>query len=100
VASKYQPGGLQALFLYPGTLLHVPVSVTVQPADGQQVSGTIVAQDDFTIVVRETSGRIRSWRTDQIQFQISDPLSSHLDLLARYTDPDVHNVLAYLVTLK
>jgi mono/diheme cytochrome c family protein len=100
IGSKYQPADLQKLFLYPGTVLHRPVSVSIEtPADGQ-IKGTLIDQDDFTITVRETSGRIASWRTDQVKFQTHDPFAPHLQLLPQYTDADMHNMLAYLVTLK
>ena len=100
VGSKYQPGELQALFLYPGTLLRVPAKVSVETQGGARIEGTLVSQDDFTIVMKEPSGRLTSWQTDRIKFQIHDPLAPHLDLLPQYTDADIHNVLAYLVTLK
>ena len=32
--------------------------------------------------------------------EIRDPLKVHTDMLAKYTDADIHNVTAYLVTLK
>ena len=100
IGAKYQPADLQALFLYPGTLLHVPVSVTINSPDGEHITGTLVSQDDFAIVVAEPSGRITAWRTDQIKFEVHNPLKPHWDLLPQYTDADMHNVLAYLVTLK
>lgn len=100
IATKYQPTDLQALFLYPGTLLHIPVSVTVETKSGEHVTGTLLAQDDFTITVKENSGEIASWPTSDIHFQTHDPLTPHLDLLPHYTNADVHNLLAYLVTLK
>ncbi|HZS57043.1 MAG TPA: c-type cytochrome [Bryobacteraceae bacterium] len=100
IGSKYQPADLQALFLYPGTQLHLPISVDIETANGRHIDGTLVSQDDFTIVLKETSGRISSWQTDQIKFQLSDPLAPHLQLLPQYTDADMHNILAYLVTLK
>jgi cytochrome c oxidase cbb3-type subunit 3 len=31
---------------------------------------------------------------------LTDPLQAHMDLLRKWTDPDMHNVTAYLVTLK
>jgi len=31
---------------------------------------------------------------------IKDPLAGHRNLLDQYTDADMHNLLAYLVTLK
>jgi mono/diheme cytochrome c family protein len=100
IGGKYSPPDLQALFLYPGTLLHVPVSITVETPGHERVAGTVLSEDDFTIVVKEDSGRIMSWRTDQIKFQVHDPLAPHRALLPQYRDADMHNVLAYLVTLK
>ena len=32
--------------------------------------------------------------------EVRDPLQGHRDLLAVYTDKDMHDVTAYLVTLK
>jgi len=32
--------------------------------------------------------------------EVRDPLSFHKEQLARFTDTDMHNVLAYLETLK
>ena len=29
-----------------------------------------------------------------------DPLKAHTDMLKKYTDADIHNLTAYLVTLK
>lgn len=100
IGSKYQPADLQALFLFPRTLLHVPIEVSIQAPDGRQASGTLVSQDDFTIVVKEKSGRVSSWQTSAIKLETHDPLAGHFDLLPRYTDADMHNLLAYLVTLK
>jgi cytochrome c oxidase cbb3-type subunit III len=100
IAAKYEPVDLQNLFLYPGTILHVPVTVDIQPPNAERITGTLLKQDDFTIVVEENSGRISSWSTDQVKFQTHDPLAPHRDLLAHYTDADMHNLLAYLVTLK
>ena len=32
--------------------------------------------------------------------EVHDPLKAHTDMLRKYTDADIHNVTAYLVTLK
>ena len=100
IATKYQPTDLQALFLYPGTLLHLPESVTIETPTQERITGTLLTRDDFTITVKESSGRISAWRTSEIKFEVRNPLQPHLDMLPNYTDADVHNVLAYLVTLK
>jgi len=37
---------------------------------------------------------------DTPKIEIHDPMKGHRDLLAQYTDKDMHDVTAYLVTLK
>jgi hypothetical protein len=32
--------------------------------------------------------------------EVHDPLQAHTDMLRKYTDTDIHNVTAYLATLK
>ena len=47
-------------------------------------------------------GSTRSFRRDGAvpKVDITDPLDGHKKLLLTYTDKDVHDVTAYLVTLK
>ena len=47
-------------------------------------------------------GTRRSFSTngDTPKVEIHDPLQPHKDLLRTYSDTDIHNVTAYLVTLK
>lgn len=99
IAAKYEPSDLQAVFLYPDKSAP-PVAVTVTTADGQTVSGTLKRHDDFTISMVDNSGTVHSWPVDTVKVEIKDPLAGHRELLALYTDTDMHNVLAYLVTLK
>jgi mono/diheme cytochrome c family protein len=99
IASKYEPADLQAHFLYPDKAAP-PVAVTVTLPDGQVVSGSLKLQDDFNISIVDKSGGVSSWPVDKVKFEIKDPLEGHRKLLAIYTDSDMHNVLAYLVTLK
>ena len=44
--------------------------------------------------------RIRSWPTSQVTIVVDDTLTAHIEQLGKYTDADMHNVLAYLQTLK
>jgi hypothetical protein len=37
---------------------------------------------------------------EAVKFQIDNPMSAHFDQLGNYTDADMHNVFAYLDTLK
>ena len=58
--------------------------------------------DDFSVSLREASGKYRSFLREgnTPKVEIHDPLRAHLELLPKYTDADIHNVTAYLVTLK
>jgi cytochrome c oxidase cbb3-type subunit 3 len=77
-------------------------TVTVTPPSGETVAGQLVEIDDFLVTVRLADGTERSFRRDgEIpKIIIHDPMKQHRDLLAEYTDKDIHDVTAYLVTLK
>jgi cytochrome c oxidase cbb3-type subunit 3 len=78
------------------------IKVTVTLASGQKVSGTLDRIDDFSVSVRDPSGEYHSFTREGSvpAVEIHDPLKAHLDLLAKYTDADIHNVTSYLATLK
>ena len=76
---------------------------TVTTASGESYSGELVQLDDFAVTIRENSGLTRSWTLGAAQstkVKVTDPLQGHRDLLAKYSDRDIHDVLAYLETLK
>ena len=78
------------------------VTVTVTPATGAKVEGTLVRLDDFHVVVRLADGTESSFaRSGEIpRVDVRDPYEPHRKLLPSYTDSDIHDVTAYLVTLK
>ena len=78
------------------------VTATVTPATGAKVEGALVRIDDFYIVLRLADGTERSFaRTGETpRVEIRDPYEPHRKLLPVYTDSDIHDVTAYLVTLK
>jgi cytochrome c oxidase cbb3-type subunit 3 len=78
----------------------IPQTVTVTLRSGQFVTGTLAYRDEFTIALIDAGGWQRSWPTSQVTFSVSDPLQAHVDQLAKYTDADMHDVLAYLQTLR
>ncbi len=80
----------------------VKPSATVTTADGQQVSGTLVRVDDFVVTLVLADGTRRSFRRegDVPKVETKDPAHAHRAMLPRYTDADIHDVTAYLVTLK
>jgi len=94
---------LQQRFLFPSLARGGPkqVEVTVTPAGGRAVSGTLVRIDTFYVSLRDASGEYQTLRRGaNVKVEIRDPLKTHHDLLDQYTDADMHNLLAYLVTLK
>jgi mono/diheme cytochrome c family protein len=77
-------------------------TVTVTLANGEKISGILDRVDDFSVSLRDSSGDYHSFSLEGAtpKVEIHDPLKPHTDLLGKYTDPDIHNVTAYLVTLK
>jgi cytochrome c oxidase cbb3-type subunit III len=97
VAAKYSPLDLQARMLYPHGK-HSIVVVTLP--SGEQVKGPLAHADDFVIALRDASGSYRSFSRDQVKVELQDPLAAHRDLLDKLTQADVHNLFAYLESLK
>jgi cytochrome c oxidase cbb3-type subunit 3 len=103
LASRFQPAQLQTRFLYPrggrGGQAK-PTTATVTPRTGPAVSGTLEFMDDFSVGLRDAEGYYRSFPRDSVKVDIQDPLATHAQLLRQYSDKNMHDVLAYLVTLK
>lgn len=99
IGSRMEPSDLIVQFLMPRSKLPATVSVTLP--SGETIEGNLKRVDDFTISMWDHDGRYREWsRTKDLKLSIKDPLQGHKDLLPLYTNADMHNVLAYLVTLK
>jgi cytochrome c oxidase cbb3-type subunit 3 len=80
-----------------------PISAIVTLPSGEKVEGTLDRIDDFTVTLVQADGRRRSFRTtgpSVTKVDIKDPLQPHKDLLPVYTDTDIHNVTAYLASLR
>jgi cytochrome c oxidase cbb3-type subunit III len=77
-------------------------TATITTPSGERVSGRLVRLDDFTVTIALEDGLTRTFRRvgDVPTLDITDPLDGHRDLLAVLTDADMHDVTAYLVTLK
>jgi len=79
-----------------------PTTVTVTEASGKKTNGRLVRIDDFLVTVAGSDGPPRTFTRvgDVPRVELHDPLKPHKDLLAKYTDDDIHNLTAYLVTVK
>lgn len=78
------------------------VTATITPATGPAVTGRLIRLDDFLVTVALADGTIRSVarRGNQPRVLVNDPLERHRTLLATYTNAQMRDVTAYLVTLK
>lgn len=97
IASRYEGLGLEQQMLYPS---HSKTTVTVTLASGQTIKGALEYLDEFTVGMIDPRGVYRSWRTRDVKFNVDAPVNAHVELLSKYTDRDIHNLMAYLQTLR
>jgi cytochrome c oxidase cbb3-type subunit 3 len=98
VAKRLEGLELLQRMLYPSKSHAATVTVTLRT--GETVSGKLAYRDEFTIALTDANGRYRSWSAGDVTFTVNNPLDAHVEQLARYTDDDMHDVLAYLQTLR
>jgi len=97
IALRYRGLELEQQMLYPE---RAKSKVTVKAASGQTISGTLEYLDEFTVGLIDSSGWYRSWRTSDVQYKVDAPVNAHVELFSKYTDADIHNLMAYLQTLR
>ncbi len=97
VASRYSGLKLEQQMLYPAD---VKSKVVVKTSTGQTFAGELEYQDEFTIGMRDSFGVYHSWLAAAITYKVETPADAHVTALAKYTDTDIHNVFAYMQTLK
>jgi mono/diheme cytochrome c family protein len=111
IGAKYSPVDLQGRMVYPrrGGIAGSPawedknaVKATVTTTEGP-VSGAVVRLTDFEVTIFEAASRrqrsfLRNGDTPKVV--VTDPLQAHLDQMLKWTDADMHNVTAYLASLK
>jgi cytochrome c oxidase cbb3-type subunit III len=97
--STWVAGGRESEGPGPG---RTPTAEVVLPS-GETVSGQVVHLDEFLLTLQLADGTQRSivrTSTTEPKITIHDPLEKHRELLTQYNDNDIHDVTAYLVTLK
>ena len=104
---RHNPVDIQQRFVFPaanagrGGTPRQPVTVTVTAPTSEPLSGVLVSLDDFHVALRDSAGVYRSMpRTPGMTVVKSDPYKPHVELLYRLTDKAMHDVVAYLETLK
>jgi cytochrome c oxidase cbb3-type subunit III len=79
-----------------------PTMVSVTLASGETMQGRLGRIDDFIVTLTTADGTFRSFRRvgDTPRVVVTDPLAPHKALLPKYTDKDIHDLTAWLVTVK
>lgn len=104
VGSRYQGLRLLERMLYPrgggsrDAAFLPPVTITT--ATGEKVGGKLLYRDEFTVTLIDSEGWSRSWPAATVKVEGEDPLRVHSEQLGRYTDEEIHDVFAFLETLK
>jgi len=101
IGSKYQdPRTLQGRMLSPVSTQRT--TVTVNPGRKNSVSGELMRLDEFNVTLRLAGDEVRSFERNgnSPRIAVHDPLAQHKALLRRYSDRDIHDLTAYLVSLK
>ncbi len=108
--SKYETVDIQQRLLFPGggragrrgaPPAASAVRVTVTPQGGAPVSGVLLYMDDFVVSLQDSAGTFHSIkRVPSLTIEKTDPLEVHHALLDTITDKNIHDLVAYLETLK
>jgi mono/diheme cytochrome c family protein len=108
IGRRMDPITIQQRFLFPNNVgsrrrsTPAPaVTVTITTASGETLSGALVYMDDFNVSFRDASGTHRTVRrAPGVRVTKDDPYAAHVALLSRITDKAIHDVVAYLASLK
>lgn len=78
------------------------VTAIISFRDGRTMTGYLDSVSDFKVAVREDAGKetIIPRNDGEPKVVLVDQLQAHIDLLRKYQDNDIHNLTAYLATLK
>ena len=97
IASRYEGLQLEERMLYPKDVKN---KVTVTLPSGETVAGTLEYQDEFTVGLKDATGTYRSWRVSDVKVKVDAPVEAHVALFPKYPDDDIHNLMAYIQTLR
>jgi mono/diheme cytochrome c family protein len=97
VASRFEGLQLEQQMLYPRD---AKSQVTVTLTSGKKMTGLLAYHDEFTVGLRDSNGVYHSWPVNRIRYTVDSPVDAHVELFSKYTDDDIHNLMAYLQTLR
>jgi cytochrome c oxidase cbb3-type subunit III len=97
IATRREGLELEMQMLYPQ---NAKSKITVTAASGETFSGTLAYKDEFHIAMTDGAGWYRSWPANAVQYKIDSAVDAHVEQFEKYTDRDIHNLMAYLQTLR
>ena len=97
IATKYKPFDLQTRIAFPSG---AKSTVTATDSTGEKFEGEQVYADEFLVSLRDKNRKVHTFQRKAASIQIRDPLAEHETLLKTYTDKNIHDLFAYLETLK
>lgn len=97
IANRHQGLELERRMLYPED---AKSRVTVTLGSGKIVTGVLAYLDEFTVGMTDEAGSYHSWRIRDVHYKVDAPVDAHVALFSKYTDADIHNLMAYLQTLR
>jgi cytochrome c oxidase cbb3-type subunit III len=103
VAKRFSPLTLQQVMAYPSDKdlgKEIKKSAVITLHDGTRWEGQVEHDDEFDIAIIAQDGWYHSWPKNEVSIEMKDPLEAHRKLMNNYTDADIHNLFAYLETLK
>ena len=102
IANRFQGLPLLQRMLNPasGRPAPKPARGTVTLSSGETIAGPIASRDEFSIAITDPAGARQSFDMKDVKVVIDDPLAAHYDQLGKYTDTNMHDVFAFLQTLR
>ena len=99
IASRYRsPEQLQRNWVWPARDANITAKVKTQEG---MISGRVTQRSDFRITLVDGSGNTRTIDFGPaVEIEINDPLAAHQKMVMTLANDDMHNVTAYLETLK
>jgi mono/diheme cytochrome c family protein len=104
VGAKYDLETLQSRMLMPrrSGAPGAAQTATIRFASGQSSSGVLRRLTDFDVSIDEPTGVRRSFLRNGSEptVEVHDPLQAHIDLWPKLTDEQMHDLVAFLASLK
>jgi len=107
IGSRFRsPDQLQKSWIWPANTggtgsTSTAITATVKTPDGTSIAGRVSQLSDFRISLVDAAGQAHVIELERgVEVEITDPLAKHQEMIMTLANSDMHNVTAYLVTLK